>query len=214
LYGVTNQCDETELLWTSCVKAGIAYRDSEKMELISLMRRDPAVQQLIEVAIRALEQFANGLGSQEYAPTPRKRNRSKPKTLNRGTPSRRADEVASTQPTKLAAKRSGPYLIGITAEREIGSFTIIFLRDIPSSAHYSVPLPQVEDSHPPENKQRENPARSHSLHSGLDSNKAARSMNWFKNVDALRPLSNRRTNRHHRSIPGRKHSVSMYMPHH
>jgi hypothetical protein len=39
--GVTNQCDEAELLWTSCVKAGIAYRDSEKRELISLMRRDP-----------------------------------------------------------------------------------------------------------------------------------------------------------------------------
>ena len=41
LYGVINQCDEAELLWTSCLKAGIAYRDSAKMELISLMRRDP-----------------------------------------------------------------------------------------------------------------------------------------------------------------------------
>ena len=51
--------------------------------------------ELIDLAIRALERFANGLGSQEYAPTPRKRSRSKPKALNRGTPSRRADEGAS-----------------------------------------------------------------------------------------------------------------------
>jgi len=40
-YGVTNCCEEAERLWTTCLKAGIAYRDSEKMELISLMRRDP-----------------------------------------------------------------------------------------------------------------------------------------------------------------------------
>ena len=40
-YGVTTHCDEAERLWTTCLKAGIAYRDSEKMELISLMRRDP-----------------------------------------------------------------------------------------------------------------------------------------------------------------------------
>jgi hypothetical protein len=39
--GVTKQCVEAERLWTICLEAGIAYRDSEKMELISLMRRDP-----------------------------------------------------------------------------------------------------------------------------------------------------------------------------
>ena len=39
--GVTDQCDEAERLWATCLRAGIAYRDSEKMELISLMRRDP-----------------------------------------------------------------------------------------------------------------------------------------------------------------------------
>jgi hypothetical protein len=35
------QCGEAELLWTTCLKAGITYRDAEKMELISLMRQDP-----------------------------------------------------------------------------------------------------------------------------------------------------------------------------
>jgi hypothetical protein len=35
------QCGEAELLWTTCLKAGIAHRDSEKRELLSLMRRDP-----------------------------------------------------------------------------------------------------------------------------------------------------------------------------
>ena len=35
------QCAEAELLWTTCLKAGITYRDSEKKELISLMRQDP-----------------------------------------------------------------------------------------------------------------------------------------------------------------------------
>ena len=34
-------CDEAERLWTNCLKAGIAYRYSEKMELILLKRRDP-----------------------------------------------------------------------------------------------------------------------------------------------------------------------------
>lgn len=51
--------------------------------------------ELIDVAIRALERFANGLGIEEYSPTPRKRNRSSPKALSRGTPIPRADEVAS-----------------------------------------------------------------------------------------------------------------------
>ena len=34
-------CDEAERLWTTCLKAGMAYRYSEKMELILLKRRDP-----------------------------------------------------------------------------------------------------------------------------------------------------------------------------
>ena len=35
------QCGEAERLWTTCLKAGIIYRDSQKMELISLIRQDP-----------------------------------------------------------------------------------------------------------------------------------------------------------------------------
>jgi hypothetical protein len=50
--------------------------------------------ELIEVAIRALERFAKGLENQEYTATPRKRNRSKPKTLGK-IPIPRADEVSS-----------------------------------------------------------------------------------------------------------------------
>ena len=34
------RCDEAERMWTTCLDAGIVYRDSEKMELISLIRRD------------------------------------------------------------------------------------------------------------------------------------------------------------------------------
>jgi len=48
-------CDEAERLWITCLKAGIAYRYAEKMELILLKRRDPNFRSLeddIEVARR------------------------------------------------------------------------------------------------------------------------------------------------------------------
>jgi hypothetical protein len=34
-------CDEAERFLGNCLKAGVAYRDSEKAKLISLIRRDP-----------------------------------------------------------------------------------------------------------------------------------------------------------------------------
>jgi hypothetical protein len=46
-------CDEAERLWTSCLKAGISYRYSVKMELILLRRLDPnfrSFEEDIEVA--------------------------------------------------------------------------------------------------------------------------------------------------------------------
>jgi hypothetical protein len=36
----TTQCDEAERLWIICLNAGIVYRDSERMELISLLHRE------------------------------------------------------------------------------------------------------------------------------------------------------------------------------
>ena len=42
------QCDKAERLRTTCVNAGIAVRDSEKMELISLMHRDPSFRRFEE----------------------------------------------------------------------------------------------------------------------------------------------------------------------
>ena len=35
------KCGEAEILWATCLKAGISYRDSQKMELISLIHKDP-----------------------------------------------------------------------------------------------------------------------------------------------------------------------------
>jgi hypothetical protein len=34
-------CDEAERFLGDCLRAGVAYRDSEKAELISLIHRDP-----------------------------------------------------------------------------------------------------------------------------------------------------------------------------
>ena len=34
-------CNEAERLWTTCLNAGIDYRECEKRELIALIHRDP-----------------------------------------------------------------------------------------------------------------------------------------------------------------------------
>jgi hypothetical protein len=36
-----NGCDELAWLWTTCLSAGIKYRDLEKTQLIALIHRDP-----------------------------------------------------------------------------------------------------------------------------------------------------------------------------
>jgi hypothetical protein len=38
---VPTHCDEAERLWTACLNAGVAHRDSEKKELIALIGRNP-----------------------------------------------------------------------------------------------------------------------------------------------------------------------------
>jgi len=58
-------CDEAERLWTACLNAGIAYRDSEKRELISLIRRDPQFckfEEDIEVTKRSYEHCKSAFG--------------------------------------------------------------------------------------------------------------------------------------------------------